>query len=84
MCALAAGLWCFRRFRILLPITSWFVVRVRGALWLGDMPYYEVIVRDFCAFPERVTPSVRIAPWPVVGLAQVYSSLTKGIWRLNL
>ena len=54
-----------------------FVVRVRGASWLGDMPYYEVTVRDLRAFPERVTPSVRVAPWPDVGLAQVYSSLNE-------
>ena len=54
---------------------SVFVVRVRGALWLGDMPDCEVTVRDLRAFLERVTPSVRVAPWPDVGLAQVYSSL---------
>ena len=29
-------------FPILLPITAWFVVRVRGSLWLGDTPDYEI------------------------------------------
>ena len=58
---------------------SVFVVRVRGALWLVDMPDYEVTVRDPRAFPVCVTPSVCVAPWPDVDLAQVSSSLDERI-----
>ena len=39
-------------------------VRIRDALWVVGTPDYEVGVRDLGAYPARVTPLARAAPWP--------------------
>ena len=54
-------------------------VRLRDALWVVGTPDYEVGVRDLGAYPERVTPHVRAAPWPSsVDEAQHFSFQDEG------
>ena len=60
-------------------------VRLRDALWVGGTPDYDVGVRDLEAYPERVTPLVRVAPWlPVWMPLKLIPFRMKDILRLSL